>query len=60
MIIFDEAGELTPKMMRVVERYKRKRRSKGFGWTNWYVNRGRMSLPPTGKELHQVSWRRAK
>jgi hypothetical protein len=29
------------------------------GWPNWYINRGRMSNPPTDTERRQVSWRRA-
>jgi hypothetical protein len=29
------------------------------GWFNWYLNRGRLYLNLTKKQLRQVSWRRA-
>ena len=38
-------------------RYSRKRRAEG-GWFNWYVNRGRLPINPTRKELRAISNRR--
>lgn len=29
-----------------------------YGWANWYVNRGRLPLEPTKKDLRSVSWKR--
>lgn len=37
---------------------QRKRSEHGF--PNWHINRGRISNPPTKKELRQISWRRPK
>ena len=28
------------------------------GWFNWYVDRGRLPLNPTKREMRAVSWRR--
>jgi uncharacterized NAD(P)/FAD-binding protein YdhS len=36
-----------------------KRKLSKHGWPNWYINRGRISNPPTKKELRQISHRRA-
>lgn len=55
----DELDKLTPKQWRAASRLARQRRAKGFGWFNWYANRGRLSLDPSKSELRRVSWRRA-
>lgn len=31
---------------------------KAFGWANWYINRGRLPLEPTRRQLRALSWRR--
>jgi hypothetical protein len=28
------------------------------GWFNWYVDRGRLPLNPTARDLRMISWRR--
>jgi hypothetical protein len=38
---------------------ERKRRAK-LGWINWYINRGRLPLNPTKRDLRALSWRRTK
>lgn len=38
----------------------RKERAWGWGWANWYVNRGRLGLEFSSSELRRVSWRRAR
>jgi hypothetical protein len=58
MIIFDEAADLTPRIVRFGLAHYRKQRAQG-GWFNWYANRGRLSLNPSKSELRRVSWRRA-
>jgi hypothetical protein len=51
-------ARLEDKVMRDVARKERRERAVK-GWPNWYINRGRMSLSPSKRELRQVSWRRA-
>jgi hypothetical protein len=58
MLIFDEATDITPKMMRTLLRHNRQQRAKD-GWPNWYINHGRLSPNPSKSELRRVSWRRA-
>ncbi|MFL6728080.1 MAG: hypothetical protein ACJ8FS_16435 [Sphingomicrobium sp.] len=58
-VVFDEAADITPRQWRAAGRYARRQRAKGWGWFNWYVNRGRLSLDPSKSELRRVSWRRA-
>lgn len=36
-----------------------RKRNAEYGWPNWYINRGRMSLNFTGADMRRVSWRRA-
>lgn len=58
-IVFDEASNLSPKMVRELNRWERKRRASGAGWVNWYINRGHLPLNPSKRDLRRVSWRRA-
>lgn len=34
-------------------------KDRGQGWTNWYINRGRIPYVPTKRELRSLSNRRA-
>jgi hypothetical protein len=56
---FDEAWD--PEQSNYFHNMSRaeRRRAAKFGWPNWYINRGRISNPPTKKELRQLSHRRA-
>lgn len=60
----DEADRLAPGLLKQkLDRERRmlppKKMRAIFGWPNWYINRGRMSLHATPKERRAVSWRRA-
>ncbi len=68
-IWIDEAGDLKPEHLRAAMRFERTarraaekrerlRRAKGWGWFNWYANRGRLSLNATREELRALSWRK--
>lgn len=39
------------------EREEKRKRAK-HGWANWYINRRRLPLNPTKRELRAMSWRR--
>ena len=57
-VVIDEAAEITPKQMRFLVRHARAQRAKG-GWFNWYVERGRLPLNPSARDLRMISHRRA-
>lgn len=56
-IWFDEATDFTPKQWRLLTRLARRDRAQ-LGWFNWYVNRRRLTLSATAKELRMISNRR--
>jgi hypothetical protein len=60
VIVYDEASNLTPRMVRVALKHHRRQRATGLGWINWHINRGRLPLSPSKKELRALSWRRVK
>jgi len=47
------------KLRRLASNYGASRKKAALaGWFNWYVNRGRLSLNPTGEQLRRISYRR--
>lgn len=57
--VLDEARNITPRMMRAVERSQRKANAMQ-GWFNWYANRGHLygSGAMLRSAMRRVSWRR--
>lgn len=59
MQFYDEAADITPKHVRLVNRLTRQRRA-SLGWWNWYANRGHFHRETGGAaDFRRVSWRRA-
>ena len=56
-IWYDEASNISLRQYRFVLRWSRKRKAK-LGWPNWCIDRKRLPLMHTKKELRALSWRR--